>query len=51
MVERFARVGDELLAILSNGELLAAPLATLEWRYILKDIKGVNAVTSLTSNS
>lgn len=51
MVERFARVGDELLAVLSSGELLAAPLGTLEWRYILKDIKGVNAVTSLTSNS
>ncbi len=50
MVERFTRVGDELLAVLSNGELLAAPLATLEWRYILKEINGVNAVTSLTLN-
>src|SRR5258706_136730 len=35
MVERFTQAGDELLAILSNGELLAAPLATLEWRRIL----------------
>jgi photosystem II stability/assembly factor-like uncharacterized protein len=51
MVERFARVGEELLAVLSNGELLAAPLATLEWRYILREVKGVNAVTSLTSYS
>lgn len=48
MVERFARVGDELLAVLSNGELIAAPLAALEWRYILKEINGVKAVTSLT---
>jgi hypothetical protein len=51
MVERFARIGDELLAVLSNGELLAAPLATLEWHYILGDINGVNAVTSLSVNS
>lgn len=51
MVERFSRVGDDLLAVLSNGELLAAPLATLEWRYILKDIQDVNAVTYLDLNS
>jgi photosystem II stability/assembly factor-like uncharacterized protein len=51
MVERFARVGDELLAVLSNGELIAASLAALEWRYILKEINGVNAVTSLTIDS
>jgi photosystem II stability/assembly factor-like uncharacterized protein len=51
MVERFARVGDELLAVLSNGELIATPLATLEWRYTLKEIKGVNAVASLAVNS
>jgi hypothetical protein len=48
MVERFACVGDDLLAVLSSGELISAPLATLEWRYILKEINGVNAVTSLT---
>ena len=47
MVERFARVGDELLAVLSNGELIVAPLAALEWRYILNEINGVNAITSL----
>jgi photosystem II stability/assembly factor-like uncharacterized protein len=44
MVERFFRVKDELLAVLSNGELLAAPLATLEWRPILPTVKGVAAV-------
>ena len=50
MVERFAQVGDELLAVLSNGELIAAPLGTLEWCYVLKD-HDVNAITSLTLNS
>jgi photosystem II stability/assembly factor-like uncharacterized protein len=44
MVERFTQVGDELLAVLSNGELYAAPLATLEWRRILPELGGVAAV-------
>lgn len=44
MVERFVPIGDELLAVLSNGQLLAAPLATLAWQRILPDIKGVEAV-------
>jgi len=48
MVERFTPVGDELLAVLSNGELLAAPPAALDWQPILPKIKGVNAVTVLT---
>jgi hypothetical protein len=37
MVERFWQVDYELLAVLSNGELLAAPLMTLQWRHILPD--------------
>jgi photosystem II stability/assembly factor-like uncharacterized protein len=44
MVERFESAGDELLAVLSNGQVLAAPLATLEWRRILPGVKAVNAV-------
>ena len=44
MVERFLAAGNEVLAVLSNGDLLAAPMATLEWRRILPDIGGVNAV-------
>jgi hypothetical protein len=48
MVERFAQVGDELLAVLSNGELLAAPLATLEWRRMLPNI-GDLAAAAVTS--
>jgi photosystem II stability/assembly factor-like uncharacterized protein len=47
MVERFTQVGDELLAVLSNGHLLAAPLAALEWRRILPEVKDVAAVTSM----
>lgn len=49
MVERFAQVGDELLAVLSNGELLAAPLSALEWRRVLPDITGITAVFEVVS--
>src|SRR3990172_12729502 len=34
MVERFFQAGDELLAVLSNGDLLVTPLAALAWRRI-----------------
>jgi photosystem II stability/assembly factor-like uncharacterized protein len=44
MVERFTQVGSDLLAVLSDGKLLAAPLRTLEWHHILPDIGGVVAV-------
>jgi hypothetical protein len=44
MVERFVQVGDELLAALSNGQLLAAPLAALEWRRLLPNVKDVAAI-------
>ena len=47
MVERFSQVGDELLAVLSNGELYAAPLAALHWRRVLPALDGVTAVTTL----
>ena len=47
MVERFAQVGAELLAVLSNGHLLAAPLSTLEWRRILPDVKAAQCVAVL----
>ena len=48
MVERFAQTGDELLAVLSNGELIAAPLTTLEWRRILLNTTDVNGVTMMS---
>ena len=47
MVERFLPVGDELLAVLSNGQLLSAPLAALEWRPILPAVKQAAAAASL----
>jgi photosystem II stability/assembly factor-like uncharacterized protein len=48
MVERFVPVDDELLAVLSNGEVIAAPLAAREgptWRTILPEVSGVNALS------
>jgi len=47
MVERFAQVGEDLFAVLSNGELLAASVENLNWQPVLPDILGVNAVTSM----
>ena len=47
MVERFTQLGEELFAVLSNGEVFATSLASLEWRRVLPEIEGVNAVTSM----
>jgi hypothetical protein len=44
MVERFLQAGDELVAVLSNGELVAAPLARLAWRPAGAGLAGVRAV-------
>lgn len=44
MVERFVQAGSKLFAVLSNGELLAAPLETLVWERILPKVKDVNAI-------
>ncbi len=49
MVERFAPVGDELLSILSNGEIYAAAIGQWQWQRILPEVKGVNAVTSMAA--
>ncbi len=46
MVERFEPVGQELFAVLSNGELMAAPLATLEWQPV-PTADAANAVTAM----
>jgi hypothetical protein len=46
MVERFAQTAAELWAVLSNGELLVAPLETLQWQQVLRDVKNINAVTT-----
>jgi hypothetical protein len=47
MVERFAPAGSELLAVLSNGELLSAPLESMAWRRILPEISGVEAAAMM----
>lgn len=47
MVERFLPVEYELLAVLSNGALLAAPMATLQWEPILPDAGRVRAVAAV----
>jgi photosystem II stability/assembly factor-like uncharacterized protein len=47
MVERFHASGEGLFAVLSNGELIAAPLENLEWRRVLPQITDVNAVTTM----
>jgi hypothetical protein len=47
MVERFVPVGLDLLAVLSNGDLLWAQLPAFEWKRILPDAKKVNAVAAI----
>jgi photosystem II stability/assembly factor-like uncharacterized protein len=47
MVERFVQVEGDLLAVLSDGQLLSAPLAALEWRRILPEVTGVAAIAQL----
>ncbi len=47
MVERFVPIGDDLFALLSNGELLHAPMATLTWRAILSEVSRINALAPL----
>jgi photosystem II stability/assembly factor-like uncharacterized protein len=45
-VERFVQAGDELLAVVSDGQLLIAPLATLHWRRIAAELPPALAVTA-----
>jgi photosystem II stability/assembly factor-like uncharacterized protein len=47
MVERFFQADDALFAVLSNGQLLSAPLSSLEWHRILPNITDVNAITTM----
>ena len=46
MVERFFQAGEELFAVLSNGDVLNTSVSTLEWKRILPNINTVNAITS-----
>jgi hypothetical protein len=47
MVERFFQADDDLFAVLSNGQLLMAPLSTLEWQRILTQVNHVNAIARM----
>jgi len=44
MVERFSQLGQGLIAVLSNGQLIAASLHDLAWHRILPDVKDAEAV-------
>jgi hypothetical protein len=46
MVEQFVQVQDHLVGVLSNGELIAAPLQSFEWRAILPDIRNARAAAT-----
>jgi photosystem II stability/assembly factor-like uncharacterized protein len=49
MVERFTQIGDELFAVLSNGDLLSAALgaAALSWQPVFSRAPGAAAVDSI----
>ncbi|MEJ2165490.1 MAG: hypothetical protein P8X90_08170 [Desulfobacterales bacterium] len=46
MVERLVQVADELVAVLSNGELWATVLSRIEWRRILPDLDDITAAVA-----
>jgi len=48
MVERFTQTGDQIFAVLSNGELLVAPLQKPAWSRILPEISDLNAVSGFS---
>jgi photosystem II stability/assembly factor-like uncharacterized protein len=48
MVERFTQLNDEMWAVLANGALLSAPVATLAWRSVLVDVTHVTAVAAVS---
>ncbi len=47
MVERFFPIGDEMFAVLSNGELLASPIGRWQWQPILRKLADITCVTTL----
>jgi len=44
MVERFCQSNEELIAVLSNGELWSTELEAIEWHHILPDIEGITSI-------
>lgn len=47
MVERFVQLDNDLLAVLSNGELWVKPLNKTKWLRVLSKIPHVKAVTGI----
>ena len=47
MVERFRQVDGEVLAVLSNGKVLASPLTAISWRPVFPGLRPVRALTDL----
>jgi hypothetical protein len=47
MVERFFQAGEELFAVLSNGEVLTTSLSTLAWKRIFPNFHNVNAMADM----
>ena len=43
MVERFTQVENELLAVLSNGEVWSSDLENISWHRILPEVRDVKA--------
>jgi hypothetical protein len=46
MVERFVQAGDNLFAILSNGELHMKPLKQAKWQRVLPEITRIKALAA-----
>lgn len=47
MVERFKQVGDELFAVLSNGEIFVARVEEWKWRRAFDSIHDAHALTAI----
>lgn len=50
MLERIRQIDDALFAVLDDGRLLYTPLAApggLDWTFVLEEVAGVTAVTSM----
>ena len=47
MVERFTQVGNELLAVLSNGEVWSSNLEDISWHRILPEVRDVKAAGAI----
>ena len=49
MVERFARLGAHVFAVLSDGRLYVSETSQLKWQPVLPDVPGIRAVTSMVA--